>query len=168
MRGLELLPPLSEAEVAAGARPGESWEQARKRLEAARYVRAPVPCTVCTVPFSTYAHAEPSAVCAVCAACMEVMEWERDGDAPDNVAALAASIAQPGESLKSACERAARLLEAVAICQPCAGCDPDSYLHYGVHVGWVDEGSSSGMCRRCTAYVEGIERAAFDELAEMD
>lgn len=28
------LPPLTDAQVQAGARPGESWEQARKRLEA--------------------------------------------------------------------------------------------------------------------------------------
>jgi hypothetical protein len=80
MSGLKLLPPMADAEVAAGARPGESWEQARKRLQAARYVRAPVPCTVCHVPFWVYAQAEPSAVCA---ACMEVLEWERDWSLED-------------------------------------------------------------------------------------
>lgn len=164
MSGLNPLPPLSDAEVAAGARPGESWEQARKRLSASRYVRAPVPCTVCHLPFWVLAHAEPSAVCP---GCMDVLEWERDGDVPTKVAALAYSIAQQGESLESACERAARLLEAVCICRPCAGCDPDSYLHYGVDVGWVDADSSSGMCGRCTAYVEGLERAAAEELAEL-
>lgn len=78
------------------------------------------------------------------------------------VGALAASIAKPGESIESAYERAARLLEAVGICQPCAGCDPDSYLRYGVHVNWVDDPDK--MCGRCTAYVEGFERADAEEL----
>lgn len=80
MSGLNPLPPLSDAEVAAGARPGESWEQARKRLSASRYVRAPVPCTVCYLPFWVLASAEPSAVCP---GCMEVLEWERDWNGCD-------------------------------------------------------------------------------------
>lgn len=35
------LPPLSDAQVSAGARPGESWEQARSRLEADNYALPP-------------------------------------------------------------------------------------------------------------------------------
>lgn len=35
------LPPLTDAQVQAGARPGESWEQARKRLEALKVGRSP-------------------------------------------------------------------------------------------------------------------------------
>lgn len=80
MRGLHPLPPLSEGEVAAGARPGESWEHARRRLEAARYVEAPAPCVVCYLPFVQYAHAPPSAVCPVCLA---DLEWERDSGATE-------------------------------------------------------------------------------------
>lgn len=37
------LPPLTDAQVQAGARPGESWAQARRRLEAANYVCPPAP-----------------------------------------------------------------------------------------------------------------------------
>jgi hypothetical protein len=37
------LPPLTDAQVQAGARPGESWEQARRRLEAANWPGPPPP-----------------------------------------------------------------------------------------------------------------------------
>jgi hypothetical protein len=35
------LPPLTPAQVMAGARPGENWEQARLRLEAGNYALPP-------------------------------------------------------------------------------------------------------------------------------
>lgn len=35
------LPPLTDAQVSAGARPGESWAQARSRLEANNYALPP-------------------------------------------------------------------------------------------------------------------------------
>jgi hypothetical protein len=35
------LPPLSDAQVSAGARPGESWEQARDRLGASNFALPP-------------------------------------------------------------------------------------------------------------------------------
>lgn len=37
------LPPLTDAQVQAGARPGESWADARRRLEAANYAGPPEP-----------------------------------------------------------------------------------------------------------------------------
>lgn len=37
------LPPLTDAQVQAGARPGETWEQARCRLKAANLACPPVP-----------------------------------------------------------------------------------------------------------------------------
>ena len=37
------LPPLTDAQVQAGARPGETWEQARWRLEAANWACPPLP-----------------------------------------------------------------------------------------------------------------------------
>lgn len=37
------LPPLTDAQVQAGARPGETWEQARQRLEAANWASPPAP-----------------------------------------------------------------------------------------------------------------------------
>ncbi|MDX9625907.1 hypothetical protein [Pseudomonas fragariae (ex Marin et al. 2024)] len=36
------LPPLTEAQVVAGARPGETWAQARARLEASNYALPPI------------------------------------------------------------------------------------------------------------------------------
>lgn len=38
---------LTDAEVAAGARPGESWVDARRRLESLRRQRNPQNCTEC-------------------------------------------------------------------------------------------------------------------------
>lgn len=35
------LPPLTDAQVSEGARPGESWEQARDRLDASNYALPP-------------------------------------------------------------------------------------------------------------------------------
>ncbi|WP_426103009.1 hypothetical protein [Pseudomonas sp. PSPC3-3] len=35
------LPPLTDAQVQAGARPGETWKQARQRLEAANWACPP-------------------------------------------------------------------------------------------------------------------------------
>jgi hypothetical protein len=40
------LPPLTDSQVQAGAQPGESWEQARKRLEALNYACPPAPIDV--------------------------------------------------------------------------------------------------------------------------
>lgn len=37
------LPPLTDAQVQAGARPGESWAQARARLEAGNLALPPAP-----------------------------------------------------------------------------------------------------------------------------
>lgn len=37
------LPPLTDAQVNAGARPGETWEQARQRLEVANWACPPFP-----------------------------------------------------------------------------------------------------------------------------
>ena len=37
------LPALTDAQVQAGARPGESWEEARRRLEAASWACPPEP-----------------------------------------------------------------------------------------------------------------------------
>ena len=37
------LPPLTDAQVQAGARPGETWEQARQRLEAANWACPLIP-----------------------------------------------------------------------------------------------------------------------------
>jgi hypothetical protein len=43
MLDFEKLPPLTDSQVSAGARPGESWEQARARLEADNYALPPCP-----------------------------------------------------------------------------------------------------------------------------
>ncbi|MGE6473220.1 hypothetical protein [Serratia proteamaculans] len=55
------LPPLTDAQVQAGARPGESWEQARQRLEAANFACPPV--KVVDHPGADYTAAGPLDEC---------------------------------------------------------------------------------------------------------
>lgn len=68
------LPPLTDGEVAAGARPGESWEDARRRLELARYAR--VRCGRCGGVFSWPVHGQAPHLCQDCDA---VLLWELYG-----------------------------------------------------------------------------------------
>ncbi len=64
---IDLPPPLTDAEVQAGARPGETWEQARKRLEAARWVYT-VACKHCGFPNVHLAGEVPGPMCDGCTA----------------------------------------------------------------------------------------------------
>lgn len=66
------LPPLTDEEIAEGARPGESWERARMRLERARYPLDPPPCRLCG--FGCYTLEE--AVRTLCHTCNEALESE--------------------------------------------------------------------------------------------
>ena len=65
-------PPLTHAEVQAGARPGETWEQARNRLEAARWVYT-VACKHCGFPNEHLGGEVPGPMCEGCTA--EFGEW---------------------------------------------------------------------------------------------
>ena len=56
------LPPLSDDQVKAGARPGESWEQARKRLDGLN--RACLPAPIDEHPGADYTIAGPVDECA--------------------------------------------------------------------------------------------------------
>lgn len=66
LNALPLLPPLSDAEVSAGALAGEGWQEARARLERKRYAVADVPCSMCGYPIYHYAHEKPLAICYKC------------------------------------------------------------------------------------------------------
>lgn len=68
------LPPLTDAEVAAGARPGESWDEARLRLEFAR--TAVGHCGRCGGAFSHSVHGEAPQLCQ---GCNDVLLWEACG-----------------------------------------------------------------------------------------
>lgn len=71
---IEPLPPLTDAEIVAGARPGESWEEARLRLERAR--RATTRCGRCGGAFSYSAHEQAPHLCQ---GCNDVLLWELHG-----------------------------------------------------------------------------------------
>lgn len=66
LNALPLLPPLSDAEVSAGALAGEGWQEARARLEKKRYAVADAPCSMCGYPIYHYAHETPLAICYKC------------------------------------------------------------------------------------------------------
>lgn len=115
----EPLPPLTDDQVRAGARPGEDWEQARRRLESARSLlpAEPVYASAGDVPFD---------------------DWS--GLTIAQVAALAA----PGETWEEGRDRAYRLHNCVEVCEPCPRCNHDGLRFYG---GWIDRpGYGCGMC----------------------
>lgn len=66
LNALPLLPPLSDAEVSAGALAGEGWQEARARLDRKRYAVADAPCSMCGGPIYHYAHEAPLAICQKC------------------------------------------------------------------------------------------------------
>lgn len=117
------LPPLTDAQVAAGARPGEDWEQARERLEAPRYALPPVHRDVKPWVWDEYA--------------VSVAELPlSDGQ----VAALAA----PGEDWTAGRSRAVRLRRCVVECLPCPVCNPTGVQQWG---GWIDRPNEGcGTC----------------------
>ncbi|WP_124320370.1 hypothetical protein [Pseudomonas chlororaphis] len=71
------LPPLTDAQVQAGARPGETWEQARCRLEAANSACPPAP--VDDHPGADYTLAGPVDECEGLDG--QAIAWE-DGELP--------------------------------------------------------------------------------------
>lgn len=68
MRNLQRLPKLTVEQVQAGARPGETWCEARRRLEAARYAVSQIPCIECGHPVHHYANVHPPCLCLDCKA----------------------------------------------------------------------------------------------------
>lgn len=64
-------PPLTDADIVAGARPGESWAEARLRLESER--RAVARCGRCGGVFSHSVHEQAPHLCQDCNA---VLLWE--------------------------------------------------------------------------------------------
>lgn len=66
MKNLPRLPELTLEQVQAGARIGETWSQARSRIEAARYAVSKVPCTECGHDVRHYADEPPPCLCLDC------------------------------------------------------------------------------------------------------
>ena len=66
MKNLPRLPELTVEQVQAGARVGETWEQARRRIEASRYAVSQAPCTECGHAVRHYAHEPPPCLCLDC------------------------------------------------------------------------------------------------------
>ncbi|UEB98693.1 hypothetical protein LIS66_27350 (plasmid) [Pseudomonas sp. HN2] len=145
-----ILLPLTDAQVRAGARPGESWEQARRRLEGARVRAAAAGEAIGRLDVSA---AEPIdaidddapafgfaalTVSELAAADALVDDWS--GLTVAQVAALAA----PGDDWEAGRDRAYRLRHCVTACAPCAVCNPDGVQPYG---GWLDRPGHD--CRAC-------------------
>ena len=152
------LPPLTDAQVQAGARPGETWAQARRRLESANFACPPEP--VEDAPGADYTLAgridegegldgqpiewAPGELCA------EPAEREPDEAADQFYAwssltvAQVAALALPGEGWETARDRAWRLHHCVAECLPCPACNPTGVQEWG---GWIDRpGYGCGTC----------------------
>lgn len=151
------LPPLTDAQVQAGARPGESWEQARRRLEAANGASPPPP--IDDHPGADYTLAGPFDECEgldgrpvdwlpgelvplsvpeLAAGAEPVDDWS--GLTVAQVAALAA----PGDDWQTGRDRAYRLHNCVTPCEPCPVCNHDGAQRWG---GWIDiPGYGCGAC----------------------
>jgi len=156
---IEPLAPLTDAQVQAGARPGESWAQARRRLEAARGL---VPADEAAVPGADGADCIAAGFIDEC----EGPDGERVNWLPGEFVPLAvpeqaagselvddwsgltvaqvAALAAPGDDWQAGRERAYRLLNCVDVCAPCPVCNRDGLRLYG---GWIDvPGYGCGVC----------------------
>lgn len=146
-----ILLPLTDAQVRAGARPGESWEQARRRLEAARVRAAAAGEAIEQFDVSA---AEPiDAIDDVDApafgfAALTVPERAAADALVDDWSGLTvaqvAALAAPGDDWEAGRNRAYRLHHCVTACAPCAVCNPDGVQPYG---GWLDRPGHD--CRAC-------------------
>ncbi|TMU77504.1 hypothetical protein FGA82_17940 [Pseudomonas fluorescens] len=156
---IEPLAPLTDAQVQAGARPGESWAQARRRLEAARGL---VPADEAAVPGADGADCIASGFIDECEGPNgERINWRPGEFVPLAVPELAAAdaliddwsgltvaqvaaLAAPGDDWQAGRSRAYRLLNCVDVCEPCPMCNHDGLRLYG---GWIDRpGFGCGMC----------------------
>jgi hypothetical protein len=155
----DMLQPLTDAQVQAGARPGESWAQARRRLERAQWPAVPVEDDVqmpdgADVGLSGFidecegddgrrvnwlpGEFVPLAVPELAAGSELLDDWS--GLTVAQVAALAA----PGDDWEAGRRRAYRLLNCVDVCAPCPVCNHDGRQFYG---GWLDRDGAD--CRAC-------------------
>lgn len=142
--------PLTDAQVRAGARPGESWEQARQRLTAGRKHAVDAIEALHELAEETeqagdidHIDAQDFAFVALnlperAAADALVDDWS--GLTVAQVAALAA----PGDDWEAGRNRAYRLHHCVTACAPCPLCNPDGVQPYG---GWLDRPGHD--CRSC-------------------
>lgn len=156
----EPLPPLTDDQVRAGARPGESWAQARRRLEAAQGLPATVDDD--GVMFPDGADCISSGFIDECEGLdgrpiewlpgefvpLAVPEQAADSELVDEWSGLTvaqvAALAAPGEDWQAGRSRAYRLLNCVDVCEPCPVCNHDGLRLYG---GWIDvPGYGCGVC----------------------
>lgn len=150
----------------AGARPGESWQQARRRLEAARGLV--VPAENDNVMFPEGADCTLSGFIDEC----EGLDGERVNWLPGEFVPLAvpelaagaelvddwsgltvaqvAALAAPGDDWQAGHDRAYRLHHCVTDCEPCPVCNHDGLRLYG---GWIDRpGYGCGACAIAASY----------------
>ncbi|MNJ44215.1 hypothetical protein D3C77_392570 [compost metagenome] len=144
------VPQLTDAQVQAGAKPGETWAQARQRLELVIAAGSPPP--VEDHPGADYSLAGPVNECegldgqpihwAPGELDSETGERELD-EATDQfyawsalTVAQVAALALPGEGWKTARSRAWRLHHCVIECLPCPVCNPTGVRKWG---GWIDQ-----------------------------
>ena len=148
---IEPLPPLTDAQVQAGARPGESWEQARRRLEAARGLVVPAEEGGVMHPEGTDCllsgfideceglDGQPVAWLPGEFAPLAVPELAAGAELVDNWSGLTvaqvAALAAPGEDWQAGRARAYRLRNCVTPCEPCPVCNHDGAQRWG---GWID------------------------------
>lgn len=142
------LPPLTDAQVQAGARPGESWAQARRRLEAANWACPPAPqnmddgadcllsgfideCEGLDAQPVEWLPGEFAALAVPEAAAADALVDDWSGLTVAQVAALAA----PGDDWQAGRDRAYRLHHCVTPCEPCPVCNHDGVQRWG---GWID------------------------------
>lgn len=147
-----ILLPLTDAQVRAGALPGESWEQARRRLEAAR-VRAAAAGEAIELGETSTAESIDAIGDDVDApefafAALSVPERAAADALVDDWSGLTvaqvAALAAPGDDWEAGRNRAYRLHHCVTACAPCAVCNPDGVQPYG---GWLDRPGHD--CRTC-------------------
>lgn len=130
--------PLTDAQVRAAAWPGESWEQARRRLQGERRLQAEASDVYGDDSDDLADDLEALTHPALAAGDVLFDDWS--GLTIGQVAALAA----PGETWEAGRDRAYRLHHCVTSCAPCPVCNHDGIQPYG---GWMDRpGSGCGVC----------------------
>lgn len=159
-RSAGLVPPvLTDAQVQAGARPGESWAQARRRLERALWPAVPVEDDV---PMPEGADVGMGGFIDECEGVdgrpiawrlgefvpLAVPELAAGNELLDDWSGLTvaqvAALAAPGDDWEAGRRRAYRLLNCVYVCAPCPVCNHDGRQLYG---GWLDRGGAD--CWTC-------------------
>lgn len=147
--------PLTDAQVRAGALPGESWAAARQRLEAARGVCSVDGLEACQAGFWLAVPVDDG----------QGLDDVPAEDGPDEATesfyrttpltvARVAALALPGDDWPTARDRAYRLHRCVTPCEPCPVCNHDGAQRWG---GWIDvPGYGCGACAAAEAHTRKL------------